>query len=216
VSAGELPPGLSLTNEGVIKGWPEAPTALTTTIPTVLTSTFTVSLTNNSTRDSVTFSIIVRNQKLTKPANTRVPAILNTRPLITPIPSNDPFLPYYFTDNKLLDAVSGENYTFKVIGHDFDNNELIYQFSNLPPGLSGNANTGWIAGVPVVAPNTLSQYTFSVTVAKANNREFASKPETYTLLVNNGVIRDIVWDTSSDLGTIDNGTIYCGWGQTST
>lgn len=207
VSSGELPPGLSLSNEGVISGWPAAPTALTTTIPTIATSTFTVSLTNDSTRDSVSFSIIVRNQKLTQPANTRVPAILNTRPLTTPIPSTDPYLPYYISDNKLLDAVSGENYAFKVIGHDFDNNELIYQFTNLPPGLSGNANTGWIAGVPVVAPNTLSQYTFSVSVCKASNRDISSKPETYSLLVNNGVVRDIVWSTPSNLGTIDNGTI---------
>ena len=207
VSSGELPAGLSLSESGVISGWPEAPTALTTTIPTTATSTFTISLTNDVTRDSVTFSIIVRNQKLTKPANTRIPAILNSRPLITPIPPTDPFLPYYSTDNKLIDAVSGENYTFKVIGHDFDNNELVYQFSNMPPGLSGNANTGWVAGVPVIAPNTLSLYSFSVSVSKASNRDIASKPETYSLLVNNGVVRDIVWDTSADLGTIDNGTI---------
>jgi hypothetical protein len=207
VSSGELPPGLYLSPEGVISGWPEAPTALTTTIPTTLTSTFTISLTNNVARDSVTFSIIVRNQKLTKPANTRIPVILNSKPLVTPISSSDPYLPYYSPNNKLIDAVSGENYTFKVIGHDFDNNELVYQFSNMPPGLTGNANTGWVAGVPVVAPNTLSLYSFSVSVGKLSNVAISSKPETYSLLVNNGVVRDTIWQTPEYLGSIDNGTI---------
>jgi len=207
LTSGELPPGLSLSPTGVIYGWPEAPTAFTTSIPTILTSTFVVSLTGDFSRDSVEFSIVVRNQRLTKPQGTRVPAILNTKPLLTSIYTVDPYSLFYLSNNVLPDAVANENYSFKIIGHDFDNTELTYQFANMPPGLSGNAKTGWIVGVPTVSPNTISKFTFTVNVCKTNNPNIVSKTETYSLLVNNNVVRDIVWSTPSNLGFIDNGTI---------
>lgn len=207
VSSGELPPGLVLSTDGVISGWPAAPTAYTTTVPITLTSTFVVSLSSDVYRDSVQFTIIVRNQKLTKPANTRVPAILNNKPMVTSIYSVDPYSSYYLTSNVLPDAVSGENYAFKIIGYDFDNTDITYQFANMPPGLTGNSKTGWVVGTPIVSPNTLSRFSFSVSVCKTNNTIIASKTETYTLLVNSNVVRDITWVTPSNLGTIDNGSI---------
>jgi hypothetical protein len=205
ITSGELPPGLSLSNEGVISGWPEPPVVLTTPTPTTTTYTFSISLTTDLARDTVTYSIVVRNHRLTNPSNTRRPAILNRKPL--KLNENDPYLPYYLTSNSLPDAVSDDKYSFKIIGHDFDNAELIYQYEHLPPGLSGNPVTGWITGTPSVSPNTLSRYTFKVTVAKKDNTSFVSDVEEYTLLINNGVVRDIVWNTPTDLGSVDNGSI---------
>lgn len=207
VTSGDLPPGLSLSSTGLISGWPEPPTAFTTTVPTILTATFSVSLTSDSSRDTVTFNIIVRNQRLTKPSNSRIPAILNTRPLVSSIYTLDPYESYYLSDNKLPDAVSDEKYAFKIIGHDFDNSDITYQFTNMPPGLTGNANTGWVMGTPVIAPNTISLFTFTVNVCKTSNTSIVSKTETYSLLVNNNVKRDIVWITPDNLGSIDNGSI---------
>jgi hypothetical protein len=77
----------------------------------------------------------------------------------------------------------------------------------MPPGLTGNPNTGWVVGTPVISPNTISLFTFSVSVSKADNSGIRSNTETYSLLVNNNVARDIVWSTPSDLGSIDNGSI---------
>lgn len=207
ISSGDLPDGLYLSESGVISGWPVAPTALTTSVLSTSTSTFAVSLTSPSGRDTVQFSIVVRNHNLTNPPNTRTPAIINDAPLQLPVLVGDSLYSYYMDGYKLPDATSGEEYSFKIIGHDFDNDAIVYQFANMPPGLSGNPNTGWISGKPVIAANTLSEYKFSVTIAKTRNLAIVSKPKVYTMMINNGVIRDIAWVSPTDLGTVDNGSI---------
>lgn len=205
IASGSLPPGLNLSDTGVIFGWPEPPTALTTTEPTTTLYTFVLAITNNTYRCSAVYSIKVRNWLLVNPANTRVPAILNNAPTQFPVPLTDIYSPYYLTSFALPDAYAGEKYTFKIIGHDFDNNDIVYQFENMPPGLVGNAETGWITGVPYVALGTLSIFYFNVSVAKVRNTDIVSQTLRYSLLVNNGVVRDIAWSTPSNLGSLNNG-----------
>jgi len=207
ISSGSLPAGLALSSDGIISGWSQPPTSFNSSIPSTTSYSFAVALTSDLGRDSVVYSITVRNFSLTNPHNSRVPAILNNKPLEVIDPHIDVFSLYYLTDNRLPDAVSGENYTFKIIGYDFDNNDIGYEFSAMPPGLSGNGNTGWIAGTPVVSFGTLSIFTFTVSVYKKDNPIIKSVPQLYSLLINNGVVRDIVWTTPSNLGTVNNGDI---------
>ena len=206
LTAGTLPPGLILTSDGRIMGWPKPPTINNST-PTTTLYKFAVALTSDSGRDSVVLSINVRNWLLGNSSNTRIPAILNNTPLEVSDANVDPYTSYYITTNSLPDAVSDEKYTFKVIGYDFDSNDIQYIFSNMPPGLSGNSQTGWVTGTPTVAYGTLSIFYFTVSVTKKSTPSISSLPIRYSLVINNNVTRDITWTTPSNLGTLNNGDI---------
>jgi hypothetical protein len=206
LSSGELPPGLYMSPTGRITGYAQPPLSPTGT-PTTKTYSFTVQLFSLQGEDTKQFSIIIRNQQLTITAGSRIPAILNAAPLQQPIPLDDPYFAYYLPDGILPNIKSGEFFSFKIIGYDFDRRDIIYQFGTLPPGLTGDLNTGWITGVPTISDNSISKYTFSVCVAKANNFKIVSPINYFTVTVENGITPDIVWTSPNNLGTVDNGSI---------
>ena len=209
VLSGYLPDGLYLDPFGIIKGYPKKP-VLGDNSPSSVLYTFTILLSSDVGNDSASFSIIVRNHLLSNTPNTRIPVIINRKPLIEPIDSNDPYHDYYLLNNRTIPAIkTNEYFSFKIIGIDFDNNNIEYQFGGLPPGLVGNNNTGWITGFPTETRRTISTYDIQVTVAKKNSKRntIVSPPEIFRLTVKNDVLDDIVWNTESDLGTILNGSI---------
>ena len=209
VLSGYLPDGLYLDPVGIIKGYPKKP-VLGDNSPSSVLYTFTILLSSNAGNDSASFSIQVRNHLLSNTPNTRIPAIINRKPLTEPIDSNDPYHDYYLLNNRTIPAIkTNEYFSFKIIGIDFDNNNIEYQFGGLPPGLVGNSTTGWITGYPTEIRKTISTYDIQVTVAKKNSKRntIVSPPEIFRLTVKNDVLDDIVWNTDSDLGTIYNGSI---------
>jgi len=207
LAAGSLPPGLQLLSTGRILGYPRAP-LLFDGSPTTRTYTFTLQLFNSLGIDNVTYSIGVKNHRLNNPPNSRNPAILNSTPLVYPISKTDSYYNYYLPPNGILpDFTTGDFFSFKVIGHDFDNNEITYKYLKLPPGLTGDVTTGWITGTPTLPAAGLVNYEFSVVVQKATNEFINSGIHTFKLTVINQVARDIQWVSSSDLGSINNGAI---------
>ena len=64
------------------------------------------------------------------------------------------------------DGAAGAQYSCTVQGSDPDNNPLTYTASTLPPGLSINANTGEISGIPT---SSGSMAAFTVTVTDTYN-----------------------------------------------
>jgi len=102
---------------------------------------------------------------------------------------------------------SGNYFSFKVIGKDFDNNELVYIYSGLPSGLTGDPSTGWITGIPELTSIGLIQYGFSVAVYKTSNPNIQSSFFNFTFNISNDIIGDIIWNSSTDLGSINNGTL---------
>lgn len=207
LSAGRLPDGLYLDSLGRITGYPNPPVNILG-FPTTETYNFSVQLTSDLGIDTKNYSITVKNQQLVNPPNTRRPVILNNKPLVSPVPINDVYYGYYTESTNLLpDAKSGEYYSFKIIGHDFDNQNLIYNFGVMPPGLTGNTTTGWITGVPNITTNSIADYEITVQVSKAVDTSISSTIQTYYLTITNNVFKDVVWETESDLGTVDNGSI---------
>jgi len=207
ISSGNLPPGLYLDEFHRIRGYALPPTNINGS-PVARTFTFSLQLTSDLGLDSKTYSIKITNQQLSKPANSRKPAILNNTPLIAPVPLSDPYLRYYIPENNIIPTIkSGEFFSFKIIGHDFDNQPLTYNFGVLPQGLTGNINTGWITGTPNIATNSIAQYQFSVQVSKASNPGIFSQTELYTLTISNDITQEITWNTDSDLGIVFNGSI---------
>ena len=207
VLSGYLPPGLYLDPTGIIKGYPDKP-VLGDNSPASAQFNFTILLSSSLGNDSINFSIVVRNQQLSNTPNTRIPAILNRNPLKEPIDINDPYYGYYLSDTDEIPSIkTNEYFSFKVIGKDFDNNQIEYQIGGLPPGLVGNSLTGWITGFPTETRRTISKYDIHVTVSKKDIETITTPPEIFRLTVYNDVLHDIIWNTDSDLGTIFNGAI---------
>jgi len=208
VSSGSLPPGLYLdSNIGTIKGYPEIPT-LPNGSPTTITYSFSLQLRSNLGNDLVFYTITVRNHRLNNPPNTRTPVILNTKPLLPVIPANDEYFDYYLTNDKTIPVIRAfEYFSFKIIAKDFDNSDIIFQFGNLPPGLVGDNNTGWITGIPVLDKVGIFTYVVSVCIAKRDTTAIVSEHEYYSITVSYNIPLDIQFITDTDLGVIYNGTV---------
>lgn len=160
------------------------------------------------------------------PANaydSRIPVIYNTRPPTYDIqasqnygyfvlpPSSDVAVPGTTYDPAELaymgEFLSGEYTAFKIIGHDFDGDDLVYDFSaGLPAGLTGDSTTGWIYGTPMIVSNPIEAYSFTVQVKKQNKPLITSVTYNFSLEVTDNISGKITWITDSDLGTINNAT----------
>lgn len=207
ISSGNLPPGLSINEYGVITGWP-APPVLLDKSPTSKEYTFAIKLINQSGIDSRMYSIKVINRQLSNIQAKRNPAILNTTPLKTPVSTQDEFYDYYLKTSNQIDPIEANKiFSFKILGYDFDNQAITYQFSALPPGLIGDTNTGWITGTPTVPQDAAIVYKFSVKVIKRDFPSYESVPQEFLITVRNNVNQDIEWQTDAYLGEFNNGTV---------
>ena len=189
--------------------------------PTIRTYSFILRLVSALGGDTASYTITVVNQNTPVsqggPGNTpnsRVPTILNTRPRTFVITDTDPYYGYYIlppvapTVNATIGTIrSGEYFSFKIIGYDFDGNNLTYEYVDLPVGLTGNVDTGWITGTPTLNSTGLSTYSFAVNVYKTNNPSIVTTNFNFTYNLSNEITDNIIWVTDSNLGTIFNGSI---------
>lgn len=206
IYAGSLPPGLEMSNTGLIRGYANPPVAKNGD-PTSRTYNFTVKLENNLGSTLQSFNISVINQSLSKAKGSRLPVVMNTKPPSFNIPVNDPYYGYYVESGDIGLVKSGNYFNFKIIGKDFDNDEIEYEFFNLPNGLNANSATGWITGIPTLSDVGISQYDFSVRLKKKFRPRVVSPMYRFNLKVSNGVSTKITWISNKSLGTIYNNTI---------
>ena len=198
--------------------------AITYNRPTVRNYTFTVALESELGNDLQTYNIIILNQNLPiqqggsgYPGNTRIPTILNTRPEVfdTYLLPNSGY--YLFPDNTIGNTYSptdyaylgqfksGDFFSFRIIGKDFDNDGLQYNYVGLPLGLVGDSITGFITGTPTINSRSIDRYSFSVFVNKLINQTIVSKSFNFSLKISNELLDTIDWLTGQNLGTIFNG-----------
>jgi len=203
--------------------------------PTIRSFSFTLGLDSNFGSDIESYNITVINQNTPVnqggPGNVkRSPTIYNTRPPTYNIESDPSIFSYYVLPPKDSVQVEGETYSpsqaayigqfysddlfqFKILGHDFDGDKLIYVYDNDSLnilGLTGDPVTGWITGTPVI-PTGITELTFTVAVGKLNgteiSTEFQSPIFTFNFRLTDDIDGNILWLTDSNLGTISNGTI---------
>ncbi len=193
--------------------------------PTVQTYSFTLELSSPLGNALESYNIVIANQNAPIsaggpgfPPNSRTPSILNTRPETFDIAVNDPInYGYYVFPNDDINETyspnteanigtfqSGEYFSWRTLGKDFDGNALEYQYTDLPLGLVGDPVTGWITGTPVIAADSISNYTFSVNVRKASFTSIQSSVFKFKLTVTNDILGVINWTTPSDLGKMNN------------
>ena len=189
--------------------------------PTIRTYSFILRLSSMLGSDTATYSITVVNQNTPisqggpgYTPNSRIPTILNTRPRTFIITDNNPYSGYYIlplvspTVNAFIGTISsGEYFTFKVIGYDFDGSSLTYDYIDLPVDLTGDTETGWIIGTPTLNSIGLSTFNFAVNVYKTDNPSIGTTNFNFSYNLSNEITDTIIWTTLSDLGTIFNSTI---------
>jgi hypothetical protein len=195
--------------------------AITSGQPTIRTYNFVLRLVSPLGGNTGSYSITVINQNTPvsqggpgRPPNTRLPTILNTRPLNIVVNDNDPYYGYYLlppvspsTNAQLGTFLSDNFFAFKLIGYDFDGTPLIYTCSGLPQGISYNSTTGWITGTPMMSSPGINTYSFTAQVVKTSNPGVASPVFNFSFNLSLDITGNITWLTPSDLGTLYNETI---------
>jgi hypothetical protein len=189
--------------------------------PAIRTYSFALRLVSPLGGNIIGYSITVINQNTPvsqggpgNPPNTRVPTILNTRPLTITISNTNPYYGYYIlppispSQNAFMGTFQSDNFfAFKVLGYDFDGNSLQYIYSNLPSWLTGDPNTGWITGTPILLQPGINNYSFNVSVRKTGNTNISSVNFNFSFNLSLDITGNIVWVTPKNLGQIYNGTI---------
>jgi len=143
--------------------------------------------------------------------NKRMPILLNP-PTDLGTVLHDNYFAYKFTaydpdnDRITYNLSLGEGSLYDETGYDQD---LGYDPANLeaPPGLSLNADTGWLHGYIPIQSISQKDYEFAVSVSKADLVGYQSALSYITITLVTDLLKLVTWSTSSDLGTIENGAI---------
>jgi hypothetical protein len=193
--------------------------------PTVRTYSFTLGLESEFGGDVENYSISVTNRQLpTVPFSPREPTIYNTRPATYNIEQDTVNYGYYLLPNSSGETYppadpayigkfqSDNKFAFRILGHDFDNDNITYVFTGLPISLGadpiiGDPVTGWVTGTPIISDNTISNYPFSVVVRKTDDPTVQSPIFNFYFTVANDIVGEVTWVTPNDLGIIENGSV---------
>jgi len=200
--------------------------------PTKRQYNFTLDLLSEKGNDRASYAITVVNQNLGpsqggpgKALGTRIPTILNTRPSTYDIESNEidygyyvlppagsvspPGVTYNPSQNAYIGEFQSDNFfSFHLLGYDFDGEQLNYIIDGQPPWLNYDGTTGWLYGNPIIAPNSIEEYTFlartfkTVGLSTYNSADF-----NFSFKVSNGISGTVNWITDSDLGQIYNASL---------
>jgi len=188
--------------------------------PTIRSYNFVLRLVSRLGNTTQSYSITVINQNLSvsqggpgNPPNTRPPTLLNTRPLVINPPDTDIYYGYYLlppvppNQNAEIGTAQSDNYfAFKLIGYDFDSNDLSYICSGLPTGITYDSTTGWITGTPILSLPGINNYRFTAQAVKTGRENIGSAVFNFGFDLALDIVGDITWITSTNLGTVFNGT----------
>ena len=188
--------------------------------PTIRSYNFVLRLVSRLGNTTQSYSITVINQNLPvsqggpgNPPNTRPPTILNTRPLVINPLDTDIYYGYYLlppippNQNAEIGTAQSDNYfAFKLIGYDFDSNDLSYICTGLPTGITYDTTTGWITGTPMLALPGINTYRFTAQAVKTGRENIGSPVFNFGFNLAYEIVGDITWITSTNLGTVFNGT----------
>jgi len=219
--AGELPPGITLNSAGRLEGAIE-PARLEGTPEDGFDETwydrygydftdtfisksyqFTVSLTDGKDVSLRTFSINVRSVNNLRASFDGITADSNKFSADAEVRHPPIILNSGETFNNVL---HNNNWYVQILGKDFDNSEMVYTVvsGTLPPGISLNANSGWLHGSLPQITDITKQYKFTIRVAKKDDATYYTESEFTVNLVINSEITP-TWVTPANLGSVISG-----------
>ena len=198
--AGTLPPGLSVSDSGIISGY-ITPDSNATQPQTDYS--FTLRVSNGTSSDVRTFSILVYARSLLTADttyitadNTYITADTNT---ITP--------PVIITPPGNIGSTRSDNFfAFQFVGANYSGTPFEFvALDALPPGLNLDPISGWLYGYVPLLNQSNTTYDFRLVVREISDPSNASDPYSYNLTVLGTINTDVVWLSPMDLGLIDNG-----------
>ena len=228
LSAGQLPPGLTLSASGLISGYiiPNSPIDATagfsrdgqtfdeypfdfSTQSVDTTYEFVLEVTDGKSSDLRAFTIQVYSRDSLDASTTDITAD-NTFVTADASPTRVPFIT---TPQGSIGTVRNDNFfAFQFQGIDFDGDRFEFAaLTTLPPGLTLDPISGWLYGYIPDLGQTENVYNFSLRVFKIDNPLVFSENYNYALSVIGTVDTTVTWLVPSDLGSINNGatsTLY--------
>lgn len=199
--AGSLPPGLSISNSGIISG------VVGLNPSPVLNNNyeFTLSVSNGESNNVRTFSIFVYARYVMSADTTQITAdddhvTADVYNLATPV---------ILTPAGLIGTVrTGNFFAFQFLGQDTNTPARTFEYvgTALPPGLELDPNSGFLYGLIPTNGVNIDTYNFQIRVQDILTPELISLPYQYSLNITGPISGDIEWTTQSDLGTVINGS----------
>lgn len=203
-----LPPGLSLSSTGLLRGY-ILPESVGPTDDSVVYS-FKISVTDGYTIDTSNFTITVYNRALF----TADSGDIHTDNEMVDISIANKYTPVLYNFDTTIDtATQGNYYAYQFVGRDFNNDPIAYTISEssedqLPSGLNLDPNTGWISGVVPYGALSVTSYNLTIRLTKTTPglTEYYVERE-FSLPVVSQISDSTIWVTDSYLGAINNGDI---------
>jgi len=217
--SGALPNGVSVSVSGLINGYIAPETTITganagweneewdsqplqfNTGTISKNYEFTLRITDGIDYNLRSFSIFVGVLTADATANT-VDSDINTADTVTRAP-------FIYGSTNLGTFLHDNEFAYQIVGEDYNDDILNYSVDDvnlLPDGLTLDVGTGFLHGMLSNVGLTEHEYNFTITVYKKNTPT-SSNTYDYSLKVIGDINSGVTWDTTSELGTIDNGDI---------
>jgi hypothetical protein len=225
--AGQLPPGLTISDKGLISGFIAPNISITAqagysrdgqgysqypfdfaTQSIDFNYEFVCEVTDGKVGGSSlrTFSIFVWSRNSLTADNTIITAD-NTFITADGSPIRAPII---LTPEGNIDTVRNDNFfAFQFQGIDLDGDQfniIKTPASTLPPGLTLDPNSGWLYGYIPNLGITETVYDFDLLIEKDSDPDVFTGPYSYSLTITGPISSQITWLTDSDLGSIFNGS----------
>jgi hypothetical protein len=219
---GTLPPGITITDTGLISGFIGLDPSITaipgfsrtgqgfdeypfdfSTQGVTANYEFTLKLTDGRTSSQRTFSMFVYATSVFNASTTLITVddtylIASISTVSIPVINNP--------QGSIGIAQSDTFFAYQFTGRDLDNNQIAFLGTFLPPGLTLNPITGWLYGYLPQIGLTENIYNFIVQAYVYNQSLIVSDPYQYSLTVTGPISSSVTWITPSNLGSIVNGS----------
>jgi hypothetical protein len=208
VISGSLPPGLTISDSGLISGNIEALDPLTA--PGITTYQFVLQVTDGESFATQNYEFAVYCKAFLTADTTKFTAD-DTFITADATPAYPPYL--LNAEPSDLGFVRSDNFwAYRFEGFDVDGDVIEYEAITggeleLPPGTSLDPFTGWLYGYIPDVRTTQITYNFGIFLKKSVAPEIRSPDYFFSLTLIGQLETEIVWISSSNLGVINNGDV---------
>jgi hypothetical protein len=219
--SGSLPPGLTLSNTGLISGYVQTNPTITalagfsrngqgydmypydfSTETINFNYEFALRVTDGQTSAVQAFSIFVWATSTFNSSTTLITA--DDSYLAASISNiNAPVL--LNPQGSIGTAPNNTYFAYQFIGVDINGDQIGYFGNDIPPGLTLDATTGWLYGYLPNLNLTEITYDFQLRAYLVSDPNISSDTTYYNLTVTGPIATNVKWLTFSNLGTIANG-----------